>query len=225
MKRPSSSDSDLKRLEGMWRVVRAEHNGQEFPAIGGIQFNERGDYVMMWNLHSLELGNDLLNPSVSPKTIDVVIKHDLDLMTGRPLRQGMTMRGIYEIERDVFTACYGRNWQVRPTSFSSRNDGYLYVWERVPLGTFKETVAVSRAKPDAVERKSEACVHDHFPSDFRQLCRRIRAEEPRLSASLDNGGRERIPQKFRFTPRTQMHLKTNSGILLLFPDWLLAAVD
>ena len=117
----AQEDCDLRKLQGTWKLFRAEHNGKGFAATGSIVFEKNGDYLMIWN-GEVEEGTDRLDPAKMPKEIDVVIK------TGD--RRGSTLTGIYNIVGDIFTACYGREFKVRPTDFSSKNDGYLFVWKR-----------------------------------------------------------------------------------------------
>lgn len=123
---------EAERLNGTWGLVRAEQNERRFPASGILAFGHDGRYVMVWNMTYIERGVDLLTPTTTPKRIDVVIDLSQNLATGGPGRPETRMTGIYKLEDDTFTACYGRGFIVRPNRFSS-NNGYLFVWRRLPL--------------------------------------------------------------------------------------------
>lgn len=228
-------NEDLAKLSGMWGCIRAEHDGKEFPAIGLIFFEPDGDYVMLWNLLTVEQGTDRLYPAKTPKHIDVTIKEDLDLVTNKPDRKGLVMRGIYEIKEDTFTACYGRNSQLRPGEFSSSDEGYLYVWKRVPGITFGKIVMSSEPAPDRPKKgpplltrpfihKTSSWSHP-IPPELQNVCRDIRAEAPSLFESLDNGGREPVPTRPDISPATRSLIEKHRQLMQFLPDWLLTAIS
>jgi len=203
----------------------------EFPAIGVIHFQQNGDYTMIWNWRTLQQGTDLLDPTKAPKEIDVVIERDFDIATKKPSRQGTTMPGIYQLEDDTFTACYGRDFEVRPTRFSSDNDGCLFVWRRTPQRAFARLVQFADAEPNSPAQAPvsanaglPSAGSPDFPSELitaelRAVCLQIRNEEPRLCTSLDNGASERVPSVVRLSPRTRSLLEQHPGLERLFPDW------
>ena len=222
-------DSDLKKLEGMWGLRRAEHNGREFPAAGFIIFGQNGDYVMIWNLHHLEHGTDLLNSAATPKEIDVVIKQSIDIVTNGPGRDESSMTGIYKIEDDIFTACYGRKFKVRPKTFTSNKRGFMYIWKRLPdmalarpFDRDEIAAAPSSAHPTRLPSNSSVSRMDHISPRMRQLLREIRDEEPIISASFDNGACAPIPRNLSISLRTQSILEEHREIVLTLPDWLVA---
>lgn len=131
----TQDSSEAEELKGSWGLVRAERDGRQFPASGLLAFGHNGHYVMLWNMTQIERGVDLLTTTTTPKRIDVVIFQSRNVVTGGVGRPESRMTGIYKLEDDTFTGCYGRGFVVRPHRFSSA-DGYLYVWKRLPFDVF-----------------------------------------------------------------------------------------
>jgi uncharacterized protein (TIGR03067 family) len=106
---PQEKDQDL--IQGMWKVVKLEHNGK---AING-PFRE-GIWVFKGKELTLRDEGDkewfkatfVLDPNQKPKTIDMTWS------SGE--QKGKTQKGIYKIERDILKLSQGTD--ERPKGFS-----------------------------------------------------------------------------------------------------------
>ena len=113
-------------LEGNWVLIRGEQDGQEVPADElskshlVIQGNQ---HTVTWATAELQ-GTHELDTSQDPMTIDATD-------TAGPF-EGMSLKGIFQVEGDLFTVCFAPPGAERPTGFTTR-DGkatILHVWKR-----------------------------------------------------------------------------------------------
>lgn len=103
----------VESIEGEWRAVLVLHGGKPHnpggpPAI--ITF--KGDTMTIKEgERDAEVVTFTLDPKAKPATIDL-----RDTRGGKP---GKTIRGIYLLEKDKLTVCFGMDGTDRPTEFKS----------------------------------------------------------------------------------------------------------
>jgi uncharacterized protein (TIGR03067 family) len=107
-------ETELKKFQGTWTIESSVTGGMELPADqlkrfivtfeGNKHTVKNGDQV-------IQVGTHKLDPSKSPKTIDVTL-------TEGP-NKGAVMLGIYEIDGDTLKACFDPEGKKRPTEFKS----------------------------------------------------------------------------------------------------------
>ena len=108
--------TDLDRLQGTWRVVTLEADGNEMPegsfgepslTLDGSSFTSRGmgdDYA----------GTIEIDARATPKAFDLVFT------AGPPT--GERNRGIYKLDGDVWTICLATRGDDRPKRFATTSD-------------------------------------------------------------------------------------------------------
>ena len=112
-------DQDL--IQGSWKVVKLEVQGKvnRGPFLGG-KWVFKGKEVLIFDGDKvLAKGTFVLDPDKKPKTIE---------MTGIHEQQGKTSYGIYRIEQNTLTLCYG---DELPKEFSGAGKAGLLQFERV----------------------------------------------------------------------------------------------
>ena len=67
----------------------------------------------------IQVGTQKLDPSKSPKTIDVTVTEGLN--------KGAVMLGIYEINGDTLKVCFDPEGKKRPTEFKSASGSADFV--------------------------------------------------------------------------------------------------
>src|SRR5262245_42962768 len=107
-------DKELKRFQGAWTIESSVTGGMAIPA------DQLKEFIVTFegDKHTLKVGDKVfqvgtqkLDPSKSPKTIDVTL-------TEGP-NKGAVMLGIYEIDGDTLKACFDPTGKTRPTEFKS----------------------------------------------------------------------------------------------------------
>ncbi len=113
-------------LDGKWKLVSGEQNGIEEPE----EDVQRSALVISGNEHTVSVGaaemkgTHQLDTSQTPMTID-------STDTAGPFAN-MSLKGIFTLENDVFTVCFGAPDGDRPTEFTTK-DGHatiMHVWKR-----------------------------------------------------------------------------------------------
>jgi uncharacterized protein (TIGR03067 family) len=116
-------DEDLGRLQGTWRMVDTEYDGNRIAEEArNYSWEFRGDkYTIKRQGNFMELHKVQLNSERSPKTIDGT--HDI---TGRKVM------GIYELTEDTLKVCYDLTGNGRPDSFTAARGSrrVCYYFER-----------------------------------------------------------------------------------------------
>ncbi len=118
----ATSQGDLARFQGAWKVEELEYDGQKKPT---------GDARMVFTDHAgrLEVGGNPvmpltfeLIPSQQPKIINLVLKTPGDVPA----------QGIYAFDGDVLRICYSMGRTPRPTEFVTHPNApeILYVLRR-----------------------------------------------------------------------------------------------
>jgi RNA polymerase sigma factor (sigma-70 family) len=120
---PAAPQADQEKLQGNWQVVAVEAGGQARPN-AGMRLIFAGDKLTLFGPGVPALAmNYVLDPSQTPKTIDV----------NAPA--GGVWRGIYELNGDSLRLCLNQSAAGgnQPTAFRTQADApsvYLYVLRR-----------------------------------------------------------------------------------------------
>ena len=118
-------------IEGRWKLMHGEQNGQEEPA----EDRESSQLEIIGDQHSVTVGDSVmkgshkLDPSQSPMAID-------STDTAGPF-ENLSLKGIFKLEGDVFTVCFAAPDAERPAEFTTK-DGkavMMHVWKRLPDAT------------------------------------------------------------------------------------------
>lgn len=106
---------DRKRIEGTWRVVTLEANGNKSMEEDAKKLTVVNGSDGTWSLHAedkeISKGTSTIDPTKKPKTIDFTSTDD----------EGNTHehQGIYELGEKTRKLCYAPPGKERPTEFSS----------------------------------------------------------------------------------------------------------
>ena len=106
---------ELKKFEGIWVMASGESDGK--PVAADVVKKSR--LVIQGTRHTVKVGDDTyvgthaLDPTKSPKTIDVKD-------TEGPFK-GKTVKGIYELTDDAFRICIAPPDKDRPTEFTTKS--------------------------------------------------------------------------------------------------------
>jgi uncharacterized protein (TIGR03067 family) len=106
--------AELARIQGTWTMVSGEYDGQPMykSDITGAKRIAKGDETTVLINGAVFLSARMLvDPSKKPKTIDYL------LTTG--INRGKTQLGIYELNGDRLTLCFGKPNKERPGAFSA----------------------------------------------------------------------------------------------------------
>jgi uncharacterized protein (TIGR03067 family) len=121
-------EKEVRKFTGTWTFESSESGGQELPAdeLKKLIVTFEGDKHTVKNGDEvIQVGTQKLDPSKSPKTIDVT-------MTEGPSK-GTVMLGIYEIDGDTLKVCFDPQGKKRPTEFKSApvSENFVNVHKRV----------------------------------------------------------------------------------------------
>ena len=121
-------EKELKKFQGTWTIESSVTGGKEIPRDqlkGFIVIYEGDKHTVKNGDKVIQVGTQKIDPSKSPKTIDVT-------MTEGPSK-GTVMLGIYEFDGDTMKACFDPTGKKRPTEFKSASgsQNFLNVHKRV----------------------------------------------------------------------------------------------
>lgn len=119
--------TDLAQLQGQWSMVSGVADGYPIPATMLTNSSRvcKGDELTATVGGQLVMKARItIDPSREPKTIDYQV---IDGPT-----KGKRHLGIYKLEGDTFTSCFGAPDAGRPTDFTSKSGDMrtLTVWTR-----------------------------------------------------------------------------------------------
>jgi uncharacterized protein (TIGR03067 family) len=115
-------EKEIKKFQGTWTFASVESGGKEEPAADykGMTVTFAGDKFTVKKGNELILaGTQKLDPSQSPKAIDVTVTEGLN--------KGSVMLGIYEIRGDTLKVCFDPEGKKRPTEFKSTPGSQTFV--------------------------------------------------------------------------------------------------
>jgi uncharacterized protein (TIGR03067 family) len=118
------SHKELDRLQGEWQMVSGRQNGIDMPeqAAKGMRCIVQGARVSFQRDGKVvEEVTIKLDPSRRPKALDATVA------------KGQVAAGIYTLEDEIFTLCYGRPGKDRPVNFEAKEgSGHSKsVWKKV----------------------------------------------------------------------------------------------
>jgi uncharacterized protein (TIGR03067 family) len=121
-------EKEVKKFQGTWTIESSVTGGKEVPADtlkGLIVVFEGAKHTVKNGDEVIQVGTQTLDPSKSPKTIDVT-------MTEGP-NKGAVMLGIYEFDGDTLKVCFDPQGKKRPTEFKSGpgSENFVNVHKRV----------------------------------------------------------------------------------------------
>src|SRR5436853_6744929 len=120
-------EKEVRKFQGTWTFESSEAGGEKLPVgeLKGLILTFEGDkHTVKKGDEVIQVGTQKLDPSKSPKTIDVT-------MTEGP-NKGAVMLGIYEIDGDTLKVCFDPEGKKRPTRFKSASGSQtLVVHKRV----------------------------------------------------------------------------------------------
>jgi uncharacterized protein (TIGR03067 family) len=106
-KKEPKSPTDKERLQGTWKVISLEVNGNLEKSDVGKTLTFDGDKLLPQGLEDAKITVQL-NPEETPKEFDLLVDGKVFL------------KGIYKLDGDTLTACYpsGADARGRPKEFS-----------------------------------------------------------------------------------------------------------
>jgi uncharacterized protein (TIGR03067 family) len=115
-------EKELKKFQGAWTFESVEMGGKEEPATdfkGMTVTFENNKITVKKGDEVIQVGTQKLDPSKSPRTIDVTVAE------GR--NKGTVMLGIYEVSGDTLKVCFDPEGKKRPTEFKSASGSQTFV--------------------------------------------------------------------------------------------------
>lgn len=114
----ADAGKELEAFQGRWELTASEKDGTKQP-IGTIRVVKDDTYTIEKDGKTLSKGTIKLDPSASPKTIDIT------RAGGKP------MLGIYTLEGDLQKVCFAPEGKDRPKAFSSKDGNTLSEWKKL----------------------------------------------------------------------------------------------
>jgi uncharacterized protein (TIGR03067 family) len=121
-------ERETKKFQGTWTIESSVTGDEEIPPgeLKGVVVIFEGDkHTVKKGDEIIQVGTQKLDPSKSPKTIDVT-------MSEGP-HKGAVMLGIYEIDGDTLRVCFDPQGKKRPTEFKSApgSENFVNVHKRI----------------------------------------------------------------------------------------------
>jgi uncharacterized protein (TIGR03067 family) len=157
---PAKSD-DKAKLQGVWKVTGLETQGEKAPAeaASGVRFVFDGDKLHIHHGDEERKAAEVkLNPSVNPKSIDLI-----------DAEEKKTVPGIYELDGDTLRLCLGEagDEKSRPANFVTRAgvQQSLFVLKRDREGASAE----DKDGEELLRRFREAGARTQSANNLRQI--------------------------------------------------------
>jgi uncharacterized protein (TIGR03067 family) len=113
-------------IEGTWKLISGEQEGHDEPedVIKLSKLEIAGDQHTVSIGDAVMRGTHKLDTSQDPMTIDS--------MDSAGRFKNVSLKGIFKLEDDVFSVCFGKPGGSRPTEFTTRDGkaSILHVWRR-----------------------------------------------------------------------------------------------
>jgi uncharacterized protein (TIGR03067 family) len=120
-----SGDDVLKKLQGTWKFVSQEVDGQPLPKseLANQTITFAGDkWTVRRDGKVVQAGTHQFDPSKKPGQVDAVVNEGEN--------KGSTMLGIFEMKGESFHVCFDPKGKNRPTDFTSKAGRMTAVVER-----------------------------------------------------------------------------------------------
>jgi uncharacterized protein (TIGR03067 family) len=107
-------EKEIRKFQGTWTFESSAAGGKELPAsvLKELVLTFEGNkHTVKKGEEVIQVGTQKIDPSRSPKTIDVTL-------TEGP-NKGAVMLGIYEMDADTLKVCFDSQGKKRPTEFKS----------------------------------------------------------------------------------------------------------
>lgn len=120
--------NDRKLLEGTWRIISLEANGNKSKDEDAKKFTVVNGSDGKWSLRSegneIMKGTNTIDPTLKPKTIEITLTEGQD--------KGKSFLGIYELGEKTRKLCFAPVGKSRPIKFTSTasNEHILVTFER-----------------------------------------------------------------------------------------------
>jgi uncharacterized protein (TIGR03067 family) len=115
-------EKEVRKFQGTWTFESCEAGGKALPAgeLKGLILTFEGDkHTVKKGDDVIQAGTQKLDPSKSPKTIDVTMTEGVN--------KGAVMLGIYEINGETLKVCFDAEGKKRPTQFKSASGSATFV--------------------------------------------------------------------------------------------------
>ena len=115
-------EKEVRKFQGTWTFESSKTGGKELPASelkGLILTCEGAKHTVKKGDEVIQVGTQKLDPSKSPKTIDVTMAEGPN--------KGAVMLGIYEISGDTLKVCFDPEGKKRPTQFKGASGAQTFV--------------------------------------------------------------------------------------------------
>jgi uncharacterized protein (TIGR03067 family) len=120
-----AAKKELEQFQGSWKAVSILHADGSQASEDEVQ-NTRlvveGNKFTLTGKDFTIFGTFTVNPTKSPKTIDV-------LLTSKDKRE-IKVLGIYQMQSDKRKSCFALPGEERPTQFSSEKGFFGFEWKR-----------------------------------------------------------------------------------------------
>ena len=120
----AAADDDTKtdqdKLQGPWKLTALESDGKKASddAVKAMRMTVKGDRLYLKEDNKEEEGTFKIDPTKSPKTMDLTIK------VGEKMD---TVRLIYELKGDDLKLCGGKLGKDRPAEFATKTGSGLHL--------------------------------------------------------------------------------------------------
>lgn len=118
-------EGDLKKIQGTWKFVTHEVDGQPAPAeqVANMEIIFTGDkFRVLADGKMVQEGTQKLDGSKKPGQIESKV-------TGGE-QKGSTLLGIYELDGDTIKVCFDVSGKSRPTSFKAKEGQFSATLKR-----------------------------------------------------------------------------------------------
>jgi len=126
MAQDEAAKAEIAKWQGTWRMISMENDGKISPPekLKGIKLTVQDSTYHFQNDDFSERGKYQFDPSMEPKTLDIVVDEGKD--------RGKIYRVIYKVAGDELTICLRSDNKQRPIEFSGKagSGQVLEVWKR-----------------------------------------------------------------------------------------------